>query len=169
MSGEEKRQIELRRFVEQVGLSFEEIGVPRMAGRILGRLLVCDPPQQSVADLVDALQASKSSISTMTRLLIQLGLIERATRPGDRRDYFGIHASVWHNTLRVRMAQITAFRQLAERGLKLIEDQSPEQRQRLAEMRDLYAFFEHEYPAMLERWEKENKETLAKVQDPSQG
>jgi len=155
MSGEEKRRAEFRRFVEEVGLSFEEISVPRMAGRVLGWLLVCDPPQQSVTDLVDALQASKSSISTMTRLLIQLGLVERTTLPGDRRDYFHINAHVWHNTVKVRLAQITAFRQLAERGLKLIEDQSPEQRWRLAEMRDLYAFFEHEYPAMLERWETE--------------
>lgn len=157
MSAEDRRRNETRRFVEQVGLLFEQNGVPRMAGRIIGWLLVCDPPHQSMAELVEALQASKSSISSMSRLLIQLGLVERVSLPGQRRDYFHIAAGVWRSTLRSGLAQLTAFRELAERGLKLIEDQSPEQQRRLEEMRDLYAFFEREYPVMLARWEQESQ------------
>ncbi len=53
------------------------VHVTRMAGRMLGWLLICDPPHQSMNAIADVLQASKGSISTMTRLLIQLDLIER--------------------------------------------------------------------------------------------
>ncbi|MFQ3629252.1 MAG: MarR family transcriptional regulator, partial [Cyanobacteriota bacterium] len=75
-------------FVEEVGLMFELIGLPRMAGRIFGWLLISQPPHQSSGELAEVLQASKGSISSMTRLLIQLGLIERLPLPGDRRDFF---------------------------------------------------------------------------------
>ncbi len=34
---------------------------------------------------------SRGSISTNTRLLENMGVIERVTRPGDRRDYFQIN------------------------------------------------------------------------------
>ena len=166
MNSEEKRSRDVQQFVERASLLFEELGVPRMAGRILGWLLICDPPYQSMGDLAEALQASKSSISTMLRLLAQSGLIERTSLPGQRRDQFVVHSSVWHNIFRARMAQHTAFRTLAEHGLALIEDRSPEQRYRLEQMRDVYAFLEREYPALLDRWERDNQQALAKAHLP---
>ncbi|MBA3470937.1 MAG: hypothetical protein H0T53_14985 [Herpetosiphonaceae bacterium] len=60
-----------RQFVEKVGLLYEQVGLQRMAGRILGWLLICDPPAQSAADLAAALDASKGSISGITRQLFQ--------------------------------------------------------------------------------------------------
>ncbi len=140
-------------FVEDVGLSFEMVGLPRMAGRIFGWLLLSDPPHQSPGELADVLQASKGSISTMTRLLVQIGLIERISLPGQRRDYFRIKPHAWTELTKQRMAQITAFRQLAERGLELLEGENPQLRDRLVEMRDMHAFLEQELPALIQRWE----------------
>ncbi|MEZ4612205.1 MAG: MarR family transcriptional regulator [Caldilineaceae bacterium] len=74
-----------RQFLEDFALHMEHQGLPRMAGRILAWLLICDPPEQSMPDLVEVLQASKSSVSTMTRHLIQFGMIERVSLPGERR------------------------------------------------------------------------------------
>ena len=45
------RQDEEQRFVEEVGIVFEQTGLPRMAGRILGWLLISDPPHQSTDQL----------------------------------------------------------------------------------------------------------------------
>ena len=59
-----------------------------MAGRILGHLLVCDPAHQTAEELARAIQFSRASVSTMTRLLIQSGLVERLVLPGHRRDRF---------------------------------------------------------------------------------
>src|SRR5262245_10612167 len=87
----EERAALLRHFVEEMGLHFEYGGIPRMAGRIFGHLLVCDPPEQSAEELARSIQASRASVSTMSRLLIQTGLIERQVFPGKRHDLFRIH------------------------------------------------------------------------------
>ncbi len=144
-------------FIEEVSVLFEQSGVPRMAGRILGWLLICDPPHQTSEQLVVGLQASKGSISTMTRLLIQIGFIEKIGLPGHRRDYFRVKPDAWTQMMRSSMGQIMVFRQLAERGLDLLAQESAERTARLAGMRDLYAFFEREFPALLEHWEQERK------------
>ncbi len=148
-------------FIEDVGLLFETVGFPRMAGRVFGWLLISQPPHQSPAQLADVLQASKGSISTMTRFLEEIGLIERVSLPGERRDYFRIRLNAWSELSKRRMAQITAFRQLAERGLQLLQAQPPDptnpdgdRTQRLQEMYDIHAFFEAELPLMLDRWEQ---------------
>ena len=154
---DDNRQAEEQNFVEEVGIVFEQTGLPRMAGRILGWLLLSNPPHQSTDELTSALMASKGSISTMTRLLIQIGLIERLSLPGVRHVCFRIRPGALQHLLRKKVEVLTIFRQLAERGLELAEGKSPVTRQGLENMRDMYAFFERELPALLERWEQERK------------
>jgi predicted transcriptional regulator len=139
-------------YIEEFGLYWEQMGLPRMTGRILAWLLICDPPQQTMNDLTEALQASKSSISTGTRMLIQFGFIERVSLPGERRDYYQILPHMWSRVLGEKQNQFTLFMQLAERGLALLDKTDGPRRERLEEMYDLYAFMDREYPALLERW-----------------
>ena len=61
---ENGRQTKEKQFAEEVGIVFEQTGLPRMAGRILGWLLIAEPPHQSTEQLINALMASKGSIST---------------------------------------------------------------------------------------------------------
>ena len=61
---------DLLQYVEDVGLAFESFGGCRMMGRVLGWLLVADPPHQTFAEIADALGKSKGSISHATRALI---------------------------------------------------------------------------------------------------
>ena len=159
----DERQPEEKRFVEDVGIFFEQTGLPRMAGRILGWLLISDPPHQTTGELTETLMASKGSISTMTRLLIRIGLIERISLPGQRHDYFRIKPSASHQLLKDSLSQTTAFRQLTERGLELTEGKTQLNRQWLEEMRDMYIFFEREFPTLVERWEQEHKRNKLQV------
>ena len=158
----EQRWFQEKHFVEDVGLLLEEGGLPRMAGRILGWLLICDPPHQSTKELAETLQASKGSISTMTRLLIQLGVIERVALPGQRRDHFQIKPGGWSQMILRDIAEISNGYQLAERGLQLMDGRPAEQQERLKEARDLYAFLEREYPLLIEQWEKERTKGSSK-------
>jgi DNA-binding transcriptional regulator GbsR (MarR family) len=154
------QRLEERHFVEDFSLYFEQMGYPRMAGRILGWLLICDPPAQSAGELADVLGASKGSLSTMTRLLIQVGLIERAGMPGRRRDYFRIKPGAWPQLIKVQMQSMTGLHQMVERGLVMLtitEGRTPESAQRLQEAHDLYAFLERELPALLQRWQEERR------------
>jgi DNA-binding transcriptional regulator GbsR (MarR family) len=149
----EQRKDEEERFVEEAGLFFEHVDLPRMAGRILGRLLISVPAHQSTGELADALQASKGSISTMTRLLIQTGLAERVSLPGQRRDYFRIRPNGWFQMAQQEIVNLIAFRHTADRGLALLEGQDLALKDRLEELKDMAEFYERERPGLLERWE----------------
>ena len=154
-------RFEEKSFAEEFGLLFEEGGLPRMAGRILGRLLLSDPPHQSMDELAETLMASKGSVSTMTRFLIQLGLIERISLPGVRHNHFRIRPGTFQHMLTQSVERIRIVRRLAERGLELVEGKSPLTRHGLEELRDMYAFFEQELPALLERWEQKREKNRA--------
>ena len=155
---------EVNTFVEHVGIIFGETGLPRMAGRIFGWLLISDPPYQSPAELAEVLMASKGSISTMTRLLIQIGLVERFVIPGVRHDYFRLRPDALQRTIRRGLEdEIKMFRQLAEHGLELMRGEASIRRQWLEEMRDRYVFLEQEFPALMERWEKQKARNRVKL------
>jgi len=157
MADKDSSWFEKKHFIEDVGLLMEQSGQPRMAGRIVGWLLICDPPHQAPSEMAEVLAASKASISTMTRLLVQTGLIERVAMPGHRRDYYRLKEGAWSEVMRQQMEEIIAGRQLADRGLELMQGKSPDLKQRLKQVRDFYVFFEQEYPVLLERWDKERK------------
>lgn len=141
-----------RRYVEDVALFFEEGGLPRIAGRILGLLLICAPPHRSPAELATEVEASKASVSTMTRMLLGAGLIERVGIPGERATYYQLADDGFERRFETLMRTLTGFRPLAERGLRVLADAPPQQRKRLANMAALYAFLEEEIPDLIARW-----------------
>lgn len=145
-------------YVEEFGLLFEGFGFPRMVGRVLGALMVSDPPELAAGEFAELLGASRGSISTATRSLVQMGLVQRFSKTGERRDYFRVKPGAWRGLMRREMESLGSFREMAERGLVLKRDDDPEARRSLEEMRDLYAFWEREFPALLERFEAEQEE-----------
>ncbi len=155
---------EERSFIEEVGVVFEKTGLPRMAGRIFGWLLISDPPYQSPAELADVLMASKGSISSTVRLLTQVGLIERFIIPGERHDHFLLREDAMRKTIQHGLEdEIRMFRELAERGLELMKDEPSVRRQWLEQMCDRYAFLEKAFPAMMERYEKQRAKLQLKL------
>jgi len=157
-------QDEERNFVEEAGIVFEQTGLPRMSGRIFGWLLISEPPYQSPTEMAEVLMASKGSISTMTRLLIQVGLVERFVIPGVRHDYFRLREDALRRTIRHGLEdEIKVFRQLAEHGLELMKGEASIRQHWLQEMRDRYVFLEKEFPALVERWEQERARNRTKA------
>ena len=144
-------------FAEEFGIFFEKMGFPRMAGRIWGWLLVCNPPEQTAAQIAAGVNASRGSVSTMSRLLMQLWLIERVGRPGVRSGLYRVKAGGFTEVLRMKMQFTGELRKIAERGLGLLRKQPAEIRHRLEEYRDLCVFFEREFPALIAKWERERK------------
>ena len=147
--------LELRAWVEQVSLLLERDGLPRMAGRIFGWLLVCDPPEQTMEDLAAAVQGSKASMSTMTRLLVQSGLVEKVRTPGSRRDQFRVQPGRWQRLWRSRIELIHQATTLTGRGLDLLSGKPPAARARLEELHRQYQFFSLHFPELLDRLERE--------------
>lgn len=143
-------------FIEDIGLFFEQMGMPRMAGRILGVLLISDPPAQSITDLSDKLQASKSSVSIMARLLSENGLIERVASPIPRRDYYRFKPGGWIRYMRQWLGLMSALHEITERGMALIQDKPDELKTRLLEAHDVFSSIEQEFPAILQSLEKQH-------------
>jgi DNA-binding transcriptional regulator GbsR (MarR family) len=149
------RKEKLKFFFEDVGLLFEQWGMPRMAGRILGWLMVSDPAQQTAAQLAEVLGASKGSISTNIRLLVQSGIIEKVGLPGERSAFYQLSDDPMQKLMHMEISSIRSMRQMAERGLDILKDRSFAQRSRLQELHGVWSFFEREFPNMLERYYNE--------------
>lgn len=151
--GQRSSHISAERFVEEIGLVFDSMHLPRMAGRVLGAILLGPVDGPTAADLATTLEASKGSISNMTRLLIHYRFVERTVRAGDRRDRFVIKAGAWARMMLWRLELLQRLQELAGDGLELLSPYgNPEP---LQEVRDMYAFLERELPKLFERWEVE--------------
>jgi len=148
-------RLSAERFIEEIGLVFDSMHLPRMAGRVLGALLLGPADGRTAAELAEVLQASKGSISNMTQLLIHYRFIERTVRAGERRDRFVVKPDAWIRMELWRLELLQRLPELASQGLELLgPDANPEP---LEEVRDMYAFLQRELPRLFDRWEAERQ------------
>ena len=145
-------QAAIERFVEELGVLLElEAGTPRMVGRTLGWLLVCDPPEQSAAELAEMLQASKGSISTATRVLLRMGLVERVRFRGERFDRFRVQPEAW-DELFWRDEQFKTPRRVLRIGLDALAGEPQARRARLEKLDAMYAWWQERMPKLREEY-----------------
>jgi hypothetical protein len=154
---DDSRNAELQDYLERWGMLFELLGAARMMGKILGWLMVCDPPEQSAADIARAVGASAGTVSTTTRALAQASMIERIGIPGERRAYFRVRPGMWGQLLRRRMSYISSLGNLVDQGLSLSTGDD-EAALRLRELGSYCSFIERELPGFVSRWEETWKE-----------
>lgn len=98
---------------------FEQFGMARMVGRVFGYLLICDEDAVSFDQIREVLNASKGSISSTTKQLVQIGLIETVSLPGDRKTYFKVTDIELGKMLSQRMKFFENFSELLGKGRKL--------------------------------------------------
>lgn len=125
-----------QQFVERMGLMTEADGLPRIAGRIFGYLLLT-PGECSLDDLATALDVSRASISNDVRRLAQMGLVERRSRPGDRRDYYSMSPHAFRQSLEARVRSLRRFHALIDEASRA-GTESDEVRERLAAWHDAH-------------------------------
>ncbi len=142
--------------MESAGLYFERLGLSRTAGRVIGSLLIDPGDSADAPGLCESLGVAKSSMSVALGQLERVGLVERFRPPRARRDHYRLADDVFGRAFRAKMAEFTAFTQLAEQGLSVVGD-NPRGKARLELMRDMYAFMGREFPKLLDRWEEEKR------------
>jgi DNA-binding transcriptional regulator GbsR (MarR family) len=149
-----------RRFADEVGFFWEQAGGTRMAGRVLGALLLADPPEMSSSALAAVLGVSAGSVSTATRELINPGVAVRVRVPGERQDFFraDMGASALPQFLSARLALTHRWVELMQRGAALAVGKNPGVKKQLEEIRDLYEFLEEEQAGLVERWEERQRQ-----------
>lgn len=114
-----KAQETVDRFIEQKGMEYQAEGLPRIAGRLMGLMLIEEGPF-GFGSLAERLKVSRGSISTNTRLLESLGVIERVSKPGERGDYFQLSSEPYLSLLagiNLRLKRALANAKQARGGL----------------------------------------------------
>lgn len=124
-------------FVEELGLIAAEENLPRIAGRIMGLMLVSGEAL-GFAEIAQRLQVSRASVSTNLRLLIEMGFIERAARPGDRLEYYRLRPSPYGRLLRGAIDRLERTQAAVEAVRSGAESLDPAVEERLAGLQDFY-------------------------------
>lgn len=145
-------------FVEEVALVFERMGLVRMTGRTLGWLMICDPPEQTFAQVAAGLGASKGSISAALKTLTGAQWVERFGRPGQRRDLYRMREGGFEELTWAQLQGVGQFVDLAGRGLAMMPAEQADRRRRLQGIHDLFAWLDAEIPRLRERWDRRRKE-----------
>ena len=152
------------RFVDELGSwASKAYGLPRMTGRVLGWLLVCEPPEQTAAQLAEVLEASTGSISTATTMLVRLRLVERLHIRGERADRFRIRSGAWDD--QVRDPGIDAARAVLALGLDALAGETPARRARLEELDAFYAWYQARMNELYDEWQAYKRSRLTGERD----
>ncbi|MEV0235062.1 transcriptional regulator [Nonomuraea sp. NPDC050786] len=110
----------LLEWVERVAMYLARDGVPPIAGRVLGWLMVCDPPEQSAGQISAAISASRASLTSNLRLLTSMGFLTWRTRPGERTVYYRMAEDAWAVVVRRQIDSITSFLDITRDGVELV-------------------------------------------------
>jgi DNA-binding transcriptional regulator GbsR (MarR family) len=154
----------LWRFVDATGdWVSRSYGMPRMTGRVFAWLLVCDPREQTAAQLAEALNASQGSISGATGMLVRSGLVDRLHVRSERADRFRLRPEVWDEQIRDPGAD--EARKLVAQGLDALANEPASRRARLEEMDALYAWYQARMPALLDEWHEYKRTRLGDGRD----
>ncbi len=137
-------------FIERLAVAHEADGLPRIAGRIFGLLLISER-ELSLDEITEELGASKGSASVNTRLLEQRGFIERVSRRGDRRDYYRIMPDLFERTMEQRLARWHRFHEIVSYGLSEL-DLSFTVRNRLMDFETAYENVRDVIETALAKW-----------------
>ncbi len=140
-------------FADHVGRFYaRRYAFPPMVGRVLGYLLVCEPPAQSIAELSEALLASRSAITGALDVLERLHAIQRSRAAGERMDRVRLDFS----SAKARGFDITEYQELgdlAREGLEVLKDASEERRIDALEMAAFADFLVERTGTMQKDWE----------------
>jgi DNA-binding IclR family transcriptional regulator len=141
------------RFVEDCGLFFERLGLPRIGGRILALLMIADEPM-SLEELSTQLKVSKASVSTNTRRFEALGLLDVVTRLGDRRTYFQWSPRAWERRFELGLKVSAALAHFADSGLRCLHPSDHVARARLEEAGEFATYMNEQVQRVRAGWEK---------------
>src|SRR6478736_3331492 len=91
--------------VEKIGIMIEQMGHAPVPGRIVAYLMLSEPPYRDFYEIQAFLKASKSSISTALKQLMQADVVSYITFSGNRRRYFQINTQGLFNLIKQQFKQ----------------------------------------------------------------
>jgi DNA-binding transcriptional regulator GbsR (MarR family) len=141
-------------------------GFPPMAGRVLGYLMVCDPPEQSVAELADALLASRSAIAGAIKALEVTHVIRSSRTAGERMDRVRIDFST-PQAMGMDISEYEELRDMAQEGLEVVRDAPVARQAILLEMAAFAEFLVERIPELQQEWNERREALVAEGRLPA--
>ena len=126
----------------------EALGVGPLPGRLLGHMLVCDPPCQTTEEVAAAIDAPVESVETLLDGLVAWGSLTRAAAGN------GVAACYALASIEELMQERRALLEDLRGTLDAVASAElpPEAAERLSALRDFYAFLEGEWSGLIARW-----------------
>ncbi len=124
-------------FIEGMGLILQADGMPRIAGRLMGLFVLRGGPF-SFADLAETLEISRGSVSTNTRLLEDLGVIERVAIRGERQDYFRLAADPYAQIVERKRVRSIRAEEAIRRSADTLSEAGPEALDRIGSLANFF-------------------------------
>jgi len=155
-------------FADHMGRFYaRRFSFPPMVGRLIGYLAVCDPPDPTIAELAEALLASRSAIAGAVKTLETIHVVRRSRDAGERMDRVRIDLSS-PQSMGMDTAEYEEMRELAREGLEVLGDAPIERRAALLEMAAFADFLLEQMPKFQNEWEARRRALVAAGELPEQ-
>jgi len=154
-------------FADHAGRFYaRRFGMAPMVGRLIGYLTVCDPREQSISELAEALLASRSAIANAVSTLETLKLVRRSRAAGERMDRVRIDMTS-PNAMGFDVSEYQEQADLAREGLALLANEPPERKTLLLEGLAFAEFLVERMPFWEQEWRTRREELRAAGQLPN--
>ena len=140
---------------------------PPMVGRLIGYLTVCDPPEQSIGELADALLASRSAIANAVKTLETMHLIRRTRAAGERMDRVRLDPTS-PQAMGLDTTEYEEMSELVREGLQVVGDAPLERRALLLEWAEFADFVVEQIKRMGQEWQERRAALVAAGRLPEQ-
>jgi DNA-binding transcriptional regulator GbsR (MarR family) len=157
---------EEQEFVDRWSRILASEGLPPVAGRLWAWLLICEPADQTVEEIGQAIGASRGAISGAVRMLEPSGLIIRTKRRGDRREYWRTSPDAVVHSLEAKERATRPSLHALDAVLAALSHRSDESLARLREAQRLYSMLLETFPSLIERF-KADRALLAPAGVPT--
>jgi DNA-binding transcriptional regulator GbsR (MarR family) len=146
----------VRRFIEHFALTLGDLGMSRMAARVLAALMAAEEPGLTAGEISERLGVSPAAVSGAVRYLIHVGMAVREPTPGSRRDLYKAPPSSWYSST-VSSGVYERVAEVVQEGVLAVGDETSAAGARLADMRDFYLFVQDEMGGLMQRWEEKTR------------
>jgi MarR family len=136
---------------EQAAAMLTTAGMARMPARVMMALVGSPDEGYTAADLADRLGVSAAAVSGAVRYLQSMRLVQRLSRPGDRRDRYDLADDAWGGVITANIPLYTGLAALMDR---IADDNTgaPVSKRRAHDSADFLRFLAERMPALVEEW-----------------
>ncbi len=148
----DKLTAETMQLIEEMALHHENQGLSRIAGRIIGLLMVSQEPLSS-EQIATTLQVSLGSVSTNMRILLKSGIAEKKSVTGDRVSYYIVAPDAIEEEFIQGLERILSLKNIIEKGMQIENLKESELvMQRFHEMLEAIELYRESLNQMLAEW-----------------